>query len=221
MKIKALLLTLVVVFMMICNTGCKNNREYDEAEVVLAAELLIKKSEILNEIYYGNGIAYDADISKAEGYYYPADPVHTYKLGVSTVEELKTLTRECFSESFANSIINTKLSSIMDEEGIQSYARYYQKYNALDDTEECIMVYKNAVVYLIDTVVYDYTTIKVSGVEGDEVFVKITATVTNSEGKSQTVEKEISLIEEEDGWRINSPTYIRYVNDDYYKDLQN
>ena len=223
MKIKAILLTIVVILNILFAFGCSNDREYDEKEVISAAESLIKKSETLNEIYYGHGISYVLDENKANGYYYEADPLSVKSFNISTVDDIKKLTRECFSSSLSNSIINTKLSSVSDEDGnILGYSRYYQKYDVLDETKpECIMVYKEAEVYLTDEVIYDYGSIYVSGVSGEEVFVKITVVVKTDEGKEQTKELEISLIEENLGWRLNSPTYTKYVDRDYYEDLQN
>ena len=106
-----------------------------------------------------------------------------------------------------------------------AHARYYQKYNAIDDSteyaEECIMVDSEAEVLLDDKIVYDYDTLTVSHAKGDLVFVNITVTVTDSEGeKSQTKELSISLIEEADGWRINSPTYTTYFDRTQYDDIQ-
>ena len=182
---------------------------------------MIKQSELLNEIYYGNGIKYSQDESNSNGSYYQADYLHLSEMGIETVEDIKRLTRECFTVSLTNSIINSKLTSISDESGIQNYARYYQKYNALDNSEECIMVYKDAVVYLTDKIEYDYSSIRVCGVKKEEVFVEISVTVSTEDEKTQTKKIEIALLEENEGWRINSPTYTKYVDRDYYNELQN
>ena len=230
MKNKKVLLTIVViisillvissiVILIVKNTN--KNREYDEQEVLAAAVSLIKKSEKLNELYYGKGILHTQDTSAANGYYYPADTSSLRKFGVSTIKDIENLTRECYTVSLSNNIISTKLSSVSDEDGILAYARYYQKYDTLDTKkEECIMVYINSPVYLTDEIEYDYESLSVSGVKGEEVFVTIKVTVTNSEGKTQTKDLEISLLEEENGWRINSPTYVKYFDRQEYDDLQ-
>ena len=120
-----------------------------------------------------------------------------------------------------NLLIDTKLSSVKDDEGvIVSYVRYYQKYNALDGSEECIMVDSEATVLIDDELEYDYNSLYVSHSEGEEVIVKISVTVTDADGNSQKKELEISLIEEADGWRINSPTYTTYFDRTQYDDLQ-
>ena len=220
MKNKAFLLTIVVILNLFLCVSCSKNRKYDETEVITAATDLIKKSDKLNDIYYGRGIEYIKDESSGNGAYYPADYASLQKFGIETVNDIKNLTFECFTEEYSDLIIKTKLSSVSDDEGIQEYSRYYQKYNALDESEECIMVNKNATVYLTDTVIYDYSSLHVSRVKKEEVFVKISATVITDDGKTQVQEVEISLLEEESGWRINSPTYVRYFDRQEYDDLQ-
>ena len=225
MKNKPFLITIVVIICLFSCFSCSDrkikNREYNEEEVITAAEKLIKKSEKVNEIYYGHGISYYADESTANGIYYQADFLSLERFGVDTIDDIKALTYDCFTKSISEDMISTTLGSVSDEDGIQTMSRYYQKYNALDNKPECIMVNKNAIVYLTDNVVYDYSSIRVSRVEGDTVFVKIDVTVTTEEDKTQTQELEIGLFEESDGWRLNSSTYTKYVDKDYYNDLQN
>ena len=218
MKIKAFLLTIVVIFSVMCSISCTKDREYDEQEVLSAAEVLIKRSENLNEIYYGYGIDYIEDMNTSIGDFYEADYDSLKRYGVFCIEDIKLLTRECFTNDLSNIIINTKLSSVSDEDGIQELARYSEK---TLDGETILLVYKNADVYLTDKVVYDYSSLYVSDVEGEEVFVNVTVTVTNKDGDTQTKELKIALLEESDGWRLNSPTYTKYVDRSYYDDLQN
>ena len=66
-------------------------------------------------------------------------------------------------------------------------------------------------VLLKDNVTYDYMTLKVVGSEGEYVKVSITVTVENSDKKVQTKDIEIKLLEENGKWKIDSPTYARYV----------
>ena len=219
-KITTFLLIIVVIFTAFI-TSCARNRDYVEAEVIDAAKSLIAKSARLNEIYWGEGIAHDQDKSGANGAYYRASSASLSRFGIATIDDLTRLTRETFTVDMANDIINNSLSSISDEDGIRIYARYYQKYSALDDTPECIMVYDKAEVFLKDIVIYNYDTVRVSRVKGESIFVSIEVTVINDEGKSQSSALEVELIEEDAGFRLNSPTYKRYTDDDYYNELQN
>ena len=123
----------------------------------------------------------------------------------------RKLTRECFTEAQSNLMINTVLSSIRDDEGdITYFARYYQEYDSLNTSEEkCIMVYSKYEPFLIDTVEYLYDTVKISDVEGEIITVEIDVNVTNSKGSVQKKTLKINLLEEKDGFRIDSPTYAR------------
>ena len=137
--------------------------------------------------------------------------MHLEKLGFKTIEELKELTRAAFSEDLCESIFATSLTSVSDDNGIQSYARYYQKYVDDDSTERPynIMVYTKARVLLTDEVVYHYDTLEVESVKGQVVYVTLMVTVTRGE-ESQTRPISVGLIEEESGWRLNDATYISY-----------
>ncbi len=221
MKNKLFLLTFVVIFSLLSIMGCEKDREYDEATVLSEAKTLIEKSIVLNELYFGEGIAWEQNESEANGYYYKADVISQSSFGIETVDDIKSMTRLCYTVDYSNQLINTKLTAVTDDNGnIRGYARYYQKYSVLDDTPECIMVYKNAPVYLKDEVTYHYETLRVSDVKGEEIFVTLNITVTNENGESQVRELTTSLIEESDGWRINQPTYASYFDKDRYDELQ-
>ena len=198
-RLLAALIALTVIFNLFsCND---ESREYDESEVLFAAERLIRRSEDLNEIYWGRGIIYEENLSYSNGYYYPAAPEHLLELGFFTIEEMKEKTRETFSASYCENIFSTSLSFVGEDE-IEGYARYYQGL-------ETIMVYSKYLAFLKDEVLYDYDTLSVLKSKGEYVIVKISAEVKRGD-KSQTREIEISLIEEKDGWKIDTPTYMSY-----------
>ena len=215
MKIKAFLLTLVVIFSAFSLNSCKEkvkDREYNESEVLEAARTLIKKSETLNEIYYGHGIEYDiGDTSNANGYYYPADLMSLDKYGVTNVEDIKRLTRECFTTGQSDYMINTVLSSIRDSNGdVIYFARYYQEYETLNENvEKCVMVYSKYEVLLVDTVEYLYDTLRVVDVEGEIIKVQLEVKAISPQGSIQTKKVVVNLLEEDNGFRIDSPTYVR------------
>ena len=148
MKIKAFLLTIVVIFSVFNIKSCKKeevkDREYNEEEVIAAAKDLIKKSEKLNEIYYGYGIKGDTnDLDNASGYYYPADVLSLSEFGVQTIEDIKNLTKECYTKSQSEYMINNTFSPVRDSNGdIIHFSRYYQEYDTFNRNEKkCIMVY--------------------------------------------------------------------------------
>ncbi len=210
------ILTLALVGMLIL-TSCGEDeipdREYDEAEVLEAARELIDDSIILNEIYWGAGIPYIDDANLKDGVYYPADDTYLSKIGVKTLEDLKNLTRGTFSDDQCEWIFSTLMSSVSDGNGIVSLARYGQKWGGENlDVPEYILVNSDATVWLDDTVDYNYDMMAVSDVEGEVITVRLLVTVTNPEGKIMNENIDVKLIEESDGWRLHSPTYVSYYD---------
>ena len=216
------IVSLIIVFGLLCSlVSCKEkNREYDENEVKLAAESLIRKSAELNYIFWGEGIGYINDASYSVGYYYPADIFSLLSYGIETIDDLKEKTRKVFSLSYSENIFSTVFSSLGDEDEIYGFARYYQKYSDAENKEpECIMVYSNALVLLKDEVSYDFDTLKVIGSKKQTVYVTLSVNVKRGEN-TQTRELKVGLVEEEGGWRIDTPTYMSYIENDDYQDLQ-
>ena len=216
------IISLLTLFALLCSLiSCgEKNREYDESEVKQAAEILISKSAALNQIFWGEGIGYISDSSYSVGYYYPADIFSLYNYGIETVDDLKEKTMEVFSFAYSQNIFSTVLSSLNDGDGIYAYARYYQKYSdAEEKVPETIMVYSKALVLLKDEVRYNFDTMEVIGSKKETVFVTLTVDVVRGEN-TQTRALKVGLIEEEDGWRIDTPTYMSYVENSDYEDLQ-
>lgn len=202
MKMKRIfsLLLAVVILLSLLSCGGDKNRSYDEAEVKSAAEDLIKKSERLNEIFWGEGIPYVEEY----GYtgYYPADPIYLMKHGFFTVEDLKNDAEKVFSTDYCISIQTSVFSSSAGDFGMTGYTRYYQG-------TDTIMVYKKYKPLLTDIVEYDYSNISVLGSKGEIVIINIPIKVTRGDLSQDRVIK-INLIEENDGWRLDSPTYASY-----------
>ena len=198
--ISLVLLTVLLLLFVSCG---EKNRSYDESEVKAAAENLILKSKQLNDIFWGAGIPYYEDDNYANGQYYPADPVYLNKLGVSTVDDILELTVEVFSKGYSVSIYGSIFSSMTGENGMVGYTRYYQG-------TECIMVYTKYKPLLCDDVEYITSDITVIGSKGETVIVRVPVKVTR-DGIAQDNTIEVSLVEEEDGWRIDSPTYVAFI----------
>ena len=218
-KIVSLLLVVVALTSLFSFTSC--NRNYNKDEVIAAAKTLLKDAEILNEVYYGNGIRYyDIEIENA-GYYKRADDEHLKELGFTTVNELKALTEKTFSYSYSQNVFSTILIGLKEDGKVVSAARYYQ-YTNEETGESYIMVYTKHDVLFKDTISYDYDSLRVEKSKKENVYVKVDATVTNSEGASQTVTLTIVLIEEAGGWRLCNPTYANYnALNDRYNELEN
>ena len=207
---KRMLYILTVISLVLSLASCGEMR-YDEAEVLSQAEVLIMRSEQLNELYWGEGIPYENDISYANGYYFRAnEPLLNLKYGGTTVDYLKRITRLVFSENYCESIFSGAFKGISDDDGIYAYARYYQKYSDAEMKEpECIMVYSHYVPFLTDEVEYLYDTLKVSHSDRERVYVNIDARVTR-ENKTQTETITVGLVLENGVYKIDTPTYLTY-----------
>ena len=224
---KSKLLSLVLFLCLLCSllSSCKGgkkndpkDREYDEAEVVAAAQQLIEKSKILNEIYYGEGIKYTVPEKEEDlKAYMLADPEYLDWLyqthGIKDIETLKEKTREVFSEAGSASMISAKLESITAENSMAGYVRYYMaKENADLGTEAGLMVYTKAENYFENTasVEYIYDGMYVSAVKGEYLTVSLKVKTTGKDGSTDTRDTTVKLIEEVSGYRLSGATYVTH-----------
>lgn len=213
---------LCTVISVLSFTSCQYNREYDEAEVLQEAEKLLKRAEILNSIYYGDGIEV-MYYGNQNGAYYQADPAHLASLGIETLDDLCVLTERTFTSTYSQIIYSTILASVAVDDEYVTMSRYYQKYvnDDPDNEYECIMVYRDYEQLYTDCMVFDYSTLNVLGSVGNYVNLTVCAFVVNDEGEGQYQTVELSLLEESGGWRIDTPTYSNYnPYQDYYDGLE-
>ena len=218
-RIISLLLVTVTIVSLFTLSSC--NRKYDEEEIIEVSKILLKDAEMLNIVYYGSGIEYFDDEDE-KGYYRKANVNHLEELGFSTIDELKKLTDKTFSVGYSSELYSTILSSLATDISIVSPARYYQAYDEETGAPTHIMVYSNFTPMLKDSIVYDYDSLRVEGSKKEKVYVKIDATVTKADGKSQNTTVTVALVEEDDGWRIDNPTYANYNEyKDRYDELNN
>ena len=217
--ISSLLVVMTLLSLFGCGKKESGGRKYDESVVLENADALITSAEVLNLIYYGSGIKYYND--ENTGYYCKADYDHLAELGFSTIDELKALTEKTFSDRYSLQVYSTILSPLSNDTSVVSPARYYQAYDEETGEATNVMVYSNFTPLLKSEVIYDYGSLKVEGSKGDKVYVTVEATVKNAEGKTQNTTLKIALVEEHDGWRIDSPTFENYKElKDKYDELK-
>ena len=204
---KRKIIALLLVFTILTLISCDKNREYDEGEVKAAAQELIEKSESVNLVFYGTGIAYDDDKNNSSGYYYPASEAHLNELGFKTISELKAKTKEVYTKALCEIIFSTRLTSVSDGGYVISLARYYEKEV---DGYPIIMVYTAAEPQYTNSIVYLYDTLRVEGSKGELIYVTIDLLLTSTEGKEQTVNARLALLEESDGYRLDTLSFAVY-----------
>ena len=202
-------------------TSC--DRDYDEQEVLRETEVLIKKSAILEDIIFGKGFDYHVDTTEAYQKANEADvkkysdALSKYGESFTTFDELVSIIPKVYTQGRTSSIMSGALSG-----DLNYYTRYYQE-------KEDIMVLTTYTPQKTDKVDYLFDTLRVSDVVEEKIKLTISAVITRSykedgeeKEKTQTVELEVTVIEESEGWRLASPTFAVY-NENYqsYKDLEN
>ena len=208
---KKIFLLLLIIAVSVGALASCGEKKYNEDEVKAAAKTLIESSATLNEIYWGDGIPHNDDKSTSDGVYYEAEFVYHHHMGFDNISELQAMTEKTFSKSYSQSIYSTILQSIQDGDKAIILSRYYQKYSAKDGkTPESIMVNSEWKKIFLDDVTYDYESIKVIGSEEETVYVTLNATVQRVGYAPQVREIRVSLVEEDGGWRIDSPTFLNY-----------
>lgn len=200
----AVIMLISVIFSM---SSC--DREYDEAEVIAAARILLKKSEPLNEIYYGKGLHYDELSVESVGNYKKVLDEELDKYGIYSLGDLKIKTKEVFTRGFSEEIFSAKLNEVYDENGI-NYARYIEHSPDVSGVDKFIYVNPNHKVYMTDKVEYLYDTLAVCDVEDEYLFLSVNAKITNEEGNTREEKIEFTMLEEQNGWRIDSFTFAVY-----------
>lgn len=202
---KILSIAVILVLLFTSVTSC--NRAFDEEEVISAAKELLPAAEKLNYIYYGEGIKY-YDSDAAVSIYKEAQKSHLDELGFHTVDELKAMTEEVFSDSYSQTMYSSVLDTLRVDDTIVGYKRYYDYTN--DDGESMIMVNVMYEPLIKSTISYDYESIKVKGAKKEKVFLSVSAVVSNADGESRMIDITITLVEEEDGWKIDNPIFANY-----------
>lgn len=203
-KIFTFLLALTLLFSFSL-TSC-GDRDYDEEEVIAASRELLLKSIEVNKVFYGEGLILDEDTNFSNGSYYPAYELQFENLSFNDIEGLKKLTESVYTKDLSELIFSTKLSSVEDENYVISLARYYQRD---DDFIRCIMIYKDAEVLYTNEVDYIYDSIKVIGADGEYIKITVDTVLTDKEGSSETVNIELKLLEEENGFRLDTLSFTQ------------
>ena len=224
MKVNKILITFLLMLFTLNLYSCKPeevyNREYNESEVLLYSRELIEKSLVLNEILYGEGLAYDENVGV--GIYKQATNESLAKYQIENMKSLTDKIEAVFSDSYIRTINSSDIfNSVTDDGVIVSYSRYFEDETEDEGEEKISKILVNSKYDYFLKNKYEYIgDISVKGSEGEYVIVSALVRATRADGKSRDFNLDIKLIEEEDGWRISTPTYIVYNEyTDIYEDM--
>ena len=208
---KSTIITLILIFSLLCGTftSCKEKQiEYDEAEVLKEAQRLLKSAEIVNSIFYGEGIHYVYGLNQ-NGVYCEADYNHLYSFGLRSLTDMKKLCVDTYSVGISAMIFAATTDVSSYGSGNYLIARYY----APTDEPERLMVNSSYKQIFDDKITYDYSTLKIVGAEGMKIKLTIMASVRStdvSKDDAQSVEINVFLVEEENGYRIDNFVFANY-----------
>ncbi len=217
-KVISLFLSVALTFSISLSLiSCEKDREYDEGEVLTAAAELVSRSLSLNELFYGKGLAYS---DEGVGIYKRAETASLESFGISTLEDMKELARQIYTDSYCEGIFTSDVfSSIKIDDTVKSFNRYYQEYDN-DGNPTYIMVNSSYKYFLKGKYEY-HESMEVIDVEGEVIIVRTLVTATSESGKIKNINLDLRLKEEDDGWRLASPTYAVYNEyTDIYEDLK-
>ena len=221
-RISKILLVVFLVVLLLNVFSCKREkddgevppREYVEGEVIENAKALLEGAVDINTVLWGVGIL---PVENEEGGAYSAclsEELERY--GVFCVDDIRALCASVYSGAMCKTVENTVLGNVRDDnESIVSYVRYYD----LTDKETdaiTLMVKTDAYVYFEKPIAYHTETVRVKGVKGEVITLTVEVTLYDEENKPHEKTLTFSMIEEVDGWRLHSPTYMKY---DAYSDI--
>ncbi len=183
---KITLLTILATILVVSTVGCK---EVSDQAAKAIVKSLVEQSYELNVIYFGEGM--EGQEPENEGdMYVPVAGSSNYTSYLALVEK----TRQVFSEAYSNDMISVAFNGESGAIGSSAiFARYLEYEGYLHVRRE---------IDGIEVAKYDFTTIEIVKNSKRFIIAKIKTTDTD---KPELVE--ITLINEENGWRIDSATY--------------
>ena len=204
---KGLAFLLIPIMILTILSSC--NRSYNEAEVKSAAITLLEKSILVNEVFYGVGITVDTTRPElSSGNYKVADDAYLGKLGVYDINGIKELTKTVYTGELCDIIFSTKLTSARDSDGnIISYARYSER---KEGSKKYILVYTAAQKSYENDVEYLYDTLRVVGSDGEYIIINVDVKLTTFDGFSRYQNVEFLLLEEYNGFRLDTLSFVKY-----------
>lgn len=182
--------------------------EYDESEVVEAAKSLIEASYEINEIYFGRGLPISEEDSEAAKEFYEGldldmDAVDflpvTEESPYQSVDGIKEATAKVYSGEYCEMLYERAFTGISLENGsAASFARYIEDSKGvltarLDISETAIELNRT----------YDLDTVEVTKTEAKKAEISVDSYVDGEKDEKLT----FTLVLEEDGWRLDTPTY--------------
>lgn len=197
---KILCLLLISATVATAFVGCA--RESDE-EFLAIAESLLQKSIAVNEICFGEGLAYGDEDGYVTSGYVEATRASREKYGINTVEEMKARIDEIYSIATCDYIDTVIFNPVKQDNAFASYRRYFDALDGEDNV--CLMVKKDYVPHAVGSVSYANVRIASHSRSRAEILTDVTVT----DGKESRTDRDVSFaLRYEDGaWKLDTVTY--------------
>jgi len=178
----------------------------EELTVEQAIEIagpLIQKSYEVNDIFFGEGLPHEEDTAAEEdASQYDVAPVRYLRVisdKYNSVSSLKEAALEVYTESYMENIFDRVFNGVSgDDDQVIEYARYFESFS--ENLKIRAGVEKESIVTGRK---YDVTTLKITSQAGGYVFFTVESFIDGE--PAGTVE--LSMKDEGNGWRLDSPTY--------------
>ena len=180
--------------------------EYTDEEVIDAAKELIEASYGINEVYFGKGLPISDEDSDAarefaekNGFdlgniqYLPVTEESPYK----SIADIKEATAKVYSAEYCESLFKSTFEGFND-----GTAAVFAKY--MEDSQGVLTARIDLKENDLPDRTYDLETIKVTKKKKDKAVVEI---VSYLDGEKEDKPLLLTLVPEEDGWRLDTPTY--------------
>lgn len=186
---------ILIATLVISMVGCGGPEEAQAKAIVID---LVERSYELNDIYFGKkGLNYRDSGNPAE-MYLPVLETEKYYLK----SKLEKATREVFCEDYADSIINLAFRGAQSEINQNSVKSRFMLMED-DDWLYINKEYEYPIEYFTE---YDFSTIEITYISGSFIDATIKGKRMTDNGY-ESVSVDISLVNEDNGWRLQDATY--------------
>ncbi len=203
-RITALAVAIIIAAAMGVSCGV----DYTDEEIKEKAESLIERSFDLNDIYFGKGLPVsEKDSDEAQKFaeengfdlgnvqFLPVTDESAY----SSIDEIKKATAKVYSESYCEYLFSMAFEGYSSEDGsLAVYARY------MEDDSGTLTVRIDLHENDLPNRTYDYSSMKVKSRKDTSVVVTMDSYL---DGKKEENPVSFTLVKDEKGWRLDTPTY--------------
>jgi len=205
-KLSLIMVVALILIQTVMFSSCNaNNTKMTNEEAIDILKELVPASQELNKIYWGEKPELqdkNAEIvgSVTGGQYYRVSEEFPYQ----TVEELKEASEKVFSKDYLENIYVAAFDGYEYSDDENTYT-IYARYKNDDDGKLCYNL-ANTTFYSLNTEI-DIDSAKVVSGDSNKIKIAVDITTKNSSGENNKNSMNITIVKQEEGWRLDSPTY--------------